>query len=294
MSMPKAIGAYARLAPIVGLMGAMASFQLGATSAERLFPAVGAPGAAALRILVSAILLAAVRRPWRGLTVRGPWGGLIAYGLALGAMNTLFYMSLRTLPLGIAVAIEFIGPLGVAMAASRRPMDLLWVALAAGGLLLLLPLGIVGPRIDPAGAILALAAGGCWALYIIFGRKAGEAHGSRATGLGVIIAALVFVPPQIAIQGATMFNPKVIPLALAVGFLSSALPYSLEMYALTRLPTRVFGTLMSLEPAVGALAGALLLGQTLGLVQWGGILAVMAAAAGAAVTGAAHSEAPTE
>lgn len=283
-----------RLIPIVVLLAAMGSFQLGATFAVGMFARVGAPGAAALRLLASAIMLAVVRRPWRGLTRRGPWGSVIAYGLVLGTMNTLFYMSLRTLPLGIAVAIEFTGPLGLAMAASRRPIDLVWVVLAAGGLLLLLPVGLAGPKIDLTGALLALAAGGCWALYIVFGRKAGEAHGPRATGLGVLIAAAVFVPPQIANQGATLFTPAVIPLALAVGFLSSALPYSLEMYALTRLPTRLFGTLMSLEPAIGALAGATLIGQSLAPIQWAGILGVMAASAGAAVTGAVHPEAPTE
>ncbi len=272
----------------------MASFQLGASFAKRMFPMVGAPGAAALRILASALMLAVARRPWRGLSVKGPWRAIVAYGVTLGTMNTLFYMSLRTVPLGIAVAIEFIGPLGVAMAASRRPSDLLWVALAAAGLLLLLPIGLGGPRVDMGGAMLALAAGGCWALYIIFGRRAGQAHGSNAAGLGVIIAALIFVPPQIAIQGASLFTLKAIPLALAVGLLSSALPYSLEMFALTRLPTRLFGTMMSLEPAVGALAGATLMGQILAPVQWGGMLAVMGASAGAALSGAVHPEAPTE
>lgn len=272
----------------------MASFQLGASFAERMFPLVGAPGAAALRILGAAIMLALVRRPWRGIRAGGPWGSLMAYGVSLGAMNTLFYLALRTLPLGIAVAIEFIGPLGVAMATSRRPSDLIWVALAVGGLILLLPLGFGGSRIDLTGALLALAAGGCWALYIVFGRRAGEAHGANATGLGVFIAALVFVPPQIALQGAALFTPAAIPLALAVALLSSALPYSLEMFALTRMPPRLFGTLMSLEPAVGAIAGAALLGQSLAPVQWAGIAAVMAASAGAAVTGAVPPDTPTE
>jgi inner membrane transporter RhtA len=291
---PSEARAKALLIPILGLLAAMASFQLGASFAKRMFPMVGAPGAAALRILASAVMLALARRPWRGLRAKGPWGGLIAYGVTLGTMNTLFYMSLRTVPLGIAVAIEFIGPLGVAMAGSRRPRDLIWVALAAAGLFLLLPIGFGGPRIDLGGALLALAAGGCWALYIIFGRRAGQAHGSNAAGLGVIIAALIFVPPQIAIQGASLFTPKAIPLALAVGLLSSALPYSLEMFALTRLPTRLFGIMMSLEPAIGALAGASLMGQILAPVQWGGVLAVMGASAGAALSGAVHPETPTE
>jgi inner membrane transporter RhtA len=262
----------------------MASFQVGASFAERLFPLVGPSGAAALRLAGSSLILALVRRPWRDLSWRGPWVGVVAYGVALGAMNTLFYLSLARLPLGIAVAVEFIGPLGVATAASRRPRDLAWVALAVGGLLLLLPLTPQSRNVDPIGVLLALAAGACWAMYIVFGRRAGQDHGARATGLGIFIATLVFLPPQILIQGPALFPPAALPIALLVALLSSALPYSLEMYALTRLPTRVFGTLMSLEPALAALAGLALLSQRLGLIQWLGIALVMAAAFGAAAT----------
>ncbi|HSZ52302.1 MAG TPA: EamA family transporter [Caulobacteraceae bacterium] len=282
-----------RFLPIAGLLAAMASFQLGASFAERLFPMVGPAGAAALRLLGSSLILAVVRRPWRGLAGRPPAPALIAYGVSLGAMNTLFYLALARLPLGIAVAVEFVGPLGVAMAASRRLLDLAWIALAVGGLLLLLPLGLEAHSVDPIGVLLALAAGACWAAYIVFGRRAGNAHGGHATGLGVFIATLVFLPPQIALQGHALFPPAAIPIALGVALLSSALPYSLEMYALTRVPTRVFGTLMSLEPAVGALAGLTLLGQHLSLLQWTGISAVMAASLGAALAhGAAQEEPP--
>jgi inner membrane transporter RhtA len=281
-----------RFLPIAGLLAAMASFQLGASFAERLFPMVGPAGAAALRLLGSSLILAVVRRPWRGLAVRPPSPSLIAYGVALGAMNTLFYLALNRLPLGIAVAIEFIGPLGVAMVASRRPLDLVWIALAVGGLLLLLPLGLDVRSVDPKGVLLALAAGLCWALYIVFGRKAGEAHGGHATGLGIFIATLVFLPPQIALQGRGLFPLAAMPIALLVALLSSALPYSLEMYALTRVPTRIFGTLMSLEPAIGALAGLFLLGQHLTLLQWTGITGVMAASLGAALAHAGQEEPP--
>ena len=271
----------------------MASFQLGASFAVRLFPLIGPQATAALRMAGAAGILLITSAPWRGVSRRGPWAGVIAYGLALGGMNTLFYMALKTLPLGIAVAIEFIGPLGVAMAASRRPLDLVWVALALAGLLLLLPVGLTR-GVDLTGALLALAAGACWAAYIVFGRKAGEAHGARATGLGLIIAALVFFPPQLALHGAALFSLEVLPIAALVALLSSALPYSLEMFALTRMPTRVFGTLMSLEPAVGAVAGLTLLGQQLSVLQWLGMAAVMAASAGAAVSGGAPLQAPSE
>ncbi len=281
-----------RLLPVAVLLAAMGSFQLGASFAERLFPMVGPAGAAALRLLGSSLILAIVRRPWRGVRRRGPWGALIAYGVVLGVMNTLFYLALARLPLGIAVAIEFIGPLGVAMAASRKALDLVWIGLAAGGLLLLLPLTPQSRNIDPVGALFAIGAGACWAMYIVFGRRAGQAYGAQATGLGVFIATLVILPPQILIQGPALFPLAALPLALLVAVLSSALPYSLEMFALTRLPTRVFGTLMSLEPALGALAGLTLLGQHLGLIPWVGITLVVAASFGAAASGAPHEEPP--
>jgi inner membrane transporter RhtA len=284
--------ARARLLPLAAMLAAIASFQLGASFAERLFPMVGAAGAAALRLLGSSLLLGIFRRPWRGLRRGRPWGGLVAYGLALGAMNTLFYLSLHRLPLGIAVAIEFIGPLGVAMAASRRALDLVWIALAVAGLLLLLPLTSHARSVDPMGVLLALGAGVCWALYIVFGRRAGQAFGGHATGLGVFVATLVVLPPQVVLQGPALFPLAALPLALFVALLSSALPYSLEMYALTRMPTRVFGTLMSLDPAVAALAGLVLLREHLSLLQWTGITGVMAASIGATVTHRPAEEPP--
>ncbi|HWE99561.1 MAG TPA: EamA family transporter [Caulobacteraceae bacterium] len=278
-----------RALPYAGLLAAMASFQLGASFAERLFPLAGAQGVAALRITIAAAILLATSAPWRGLTRKTlNWrnvGPLIAYGVSLGAMNTLFYMALQTLPLGVAVAIEFVGPLGVALAASRRPSDLAWVGVAAAGLLLLLPTGLTR-GVDTRGALLALAAGACWAAYILFGRRAGDAYGTRATGLGLLIATACFLPPQMVQHSAALFSARVLPIAALVALLSSALPYSLEMYALTRMPTRVFGTLMSLEPAIGALAGLALLGQRLAPLQWAGIGAVMLASAGAAGAGA--------
>ncbi len=277
--------------PVLLLIAAMISMQCGAAFAKGLFPAVGAQGVAALRLGVSALMLGLVMRPWRGLRWDRRLAPLIAYGLSLGAMNTLFYMALVTVPLGIAIALEFVGPLAVAIIGSRRPRDMVWVAVALAGWLMLAPLGHVN-AIDPKGGLLALGSGGCWALYIIFGRRAGLDHGARATALGMAAAAAVFVPLGLARVGPALFAPAILPAAIILAFLSSALPYSLEMFALTRLPTRVFGTLMSLEPAIGSLAGLVLLGESPSPLQWLGISAVMLASVGTAVTARADKPSP--
>ena len=276
----KANGLAARLWPLTLLVIAMASMQFGAAYAKGLFPRVGAQGAAGLRLAFSALMLGLATRPWRGPRVARSLSPLLAYGAALGAMNTLFYMALATTPLGIAIALEFIGPLGLALAASRRPADFAWIALAVGGLLVLLPLRQGAHAVDPRGAAFALGSGACWALYIVFGRRAGALLGGRATGLGMIVAAAIFAPVAIARIGPALFAPGLIPAALLLALLSSALPYSLEMVALTRLPARVFGTLMSLEPGVGAIAGLVMLGERPTVEQWAGIAAVVVASVG--------------
>ena len=205
------------------------------------------------------------------------------YGVALGGMNLLFYMALRTVPLGIAVALEFTGPLALAMFSSRRPIDFVWIALAVMGLLMLLPLR--GARdIDPTGAIYALGSGACWALYILFGQKAGAGRGPEVVAAAVAIAAILVVPIGIAQAGAALFQPSLIVPGLGIAILSTALPYSLEMAAMTRLPAKTFGTLMSLEPAVGALSGLVFLGEYLSLRQWLAIGAIIIASIGATMT----------
>jgi inner membrane transporter RhtA len=278
---PRSGVAAAALMPIALLLAATISMQLGAVFAKSLFPSVGAQGAATLRLGYSALILGVTIRPWRGLSAGRRLAPLIAYGVSLGAMNTLFYMSLDTTPLGVAVSLEFLGPLGLALAASRRPMDFAWVALAAGGLAALLPLGQAARSVDPVGAALALGAGLCWALYIVFGRRAGADHGPRTTALGMIIAAAVFVPLGVARVGGALFAPALAPSAILLALLSSAVPYSLEMVALTRVPARVFGTLVSLSPALGALAGLVLLREIPTLIQWAGIGAIVLASLGA-------------
>jgi len=272
------------LLPLAAILVAMLSVQGGASYAKRLFPLVGALGTTALRIGIAAILLAVVLRPWRSRISRASAPALIGYGVALGAMNLLFYLSLRTVPLGIAVALEFIGPLAVAMAASRRAIDFAWIGLAVAGLAVLLPVGPGTHAIDPRGAMLALGAGACWACYILFGQRAGAAHGVQTTAIGTAIAALVIVPAGIVQTGSDLLSAPLLASGLIVAILSSALPYSLEMFALTRLPTQTFGTLMSLEPAVAALSGFAFLGEVLAPIQWLAIGAVMFASAGTALT----------
>lgn len=272
------------LFPIGLLLIAMSSIQSGASLAKSLFPVIGAPGTTAVRLIFAALILVAVLRPWQTrLTLRN-LRHVLVYGVALGLMNFLFYMSLRTVPLGIAVALEFTGPLAVAVLSSRRKVDFCWVALAVAGLVLLVPGVRSAGGIDVTGALYALGAGVCWALYILFGQKAGEAHGIQTAALGVAIAAICIAPVGLYTAGTELLNPSILPAALGVAILSTALPYSLEMVALTRMPARTFGILMSLEPAIGALSGLLFLGEKLALNQWMAIAAIITASVGATLT----------
>ncbi|MGM8930445.1 threonine/homoserine exporter RhtA [Salinicola halophyticus] len=275
----------ARIWPVAMLVVAMCSIQSGASIAKSLFPVIGATGTTSIRLIFAALILLIVMRPWRQPLSRRAWKSTLIYGVALGIMNLLFYQALQTVPLGIAVALEFTGPLAVAMLSSRRWLDLAWVALAVIGLACLLLLGdhSNGPT-DPYGAACALGAGVCWALYILFGQKAGAINGAQSATLGVTIAAVVIAPVGLLDVGTAMFAPEVLPYALVVAVLSTALPYTLEMIAMPRLPTQTFGTLMSLEPAIGALSGLLFLGQLLSTLQWLAIGLVIAASIGTTLT----------
>ncbi|MFJ3368087.1 threonine/homoserine exporter RhtA [Pseudomonas sp. NPDC086251] len=266
------------------LIVAMASIQSGASLAKSMFPLIGAQGTTTLRLIFASIIMVLLLRPWRAKLTAKSLRTVIVYGMALGGMNLLFYMSLRTVPLGIAVALEFTGPLAVAIYASRRAIDFLWIALASVGLLLLIPTGEASAGIDLVGAGYALGAGVCWALYILFGQKAGADNGVQTAALGVMIAALFVAPFGIAHAGAALLNPSLIPVAIGVALLSTALPYTLEMVALTRMPTRTFGTLMSIEPAIGALSGLLFLQEYLSLSQWMAIMCIILASVGATMT----------
>lgn len=249
--------------PILVILVAMTSIQSGASLAKSLFPVVGAPGVTALRLALGTLILVVVFKPWRLRFSPAQRVPLLLYGLALGAMNYLFYLSLQRIPLGVAVATEFTGPLAVALFGSRRPLDFVWVALAILGLWYLLPLGQNVAQVDLTGALFALGAGACWAVYILTGQRAGEEHGPATVAMGSLIASLVFVPLGMAQATDTLWQWSLLPLGLGIAILSTALPYSLEMMALTRLPTRTFGTLMSLEPALAALSGMIFLGETL-------------------------------
>ena len=273
------------LLPIALLLVAMVCFQLGAALAKQLFPAVGAAGAVALRLGLAAVMMTAVFRPWRMRPSAREARSIVIYGLAMGAMNYFFYSSLARIPLGLSVALEFTGPLAVAMLASRRPVDFLWIALAVLGLAALLPLGHDAKPLDPVGIVLAFAAGACWALYIVFGQKTGSAHGGQAVAAGTVIGAVVIVPLGFLHAGSALLAPAILPLACGMALLSSALPYSLEMYAMTRMPTRTFGVFMSLDPAFAALSGLLFLGEQLSILQWCAIVSIMCASAGSAATG---------
>jgi inner membrane transporter RhtA len=261
---------------------AVGSVQFGAALAKTLFDEAGPGGTVLLRVLLAAVVLAALWRP----RVRGHKGSDLwlagAFGLTLAGMNFAFYEALDRIPLGIAVAFEFVGPLGVAIAGSRKALDALWVLLAALGILLLSELG--GADLDAAGVGLAVLAGAFWAAYILVAARAGQAFpGGSGLALAMIVASALLLPVGIADGGGELVRPEVLGIGAAVAMLSSAIPYSLELEALRSLPPRVFGVLMSLEPAVAALAGFVVLDQRLALYEVLGILLVAAVSAGAAL-----------
>jgi inner membrane transporter RhtA len=268
--------------PVALVLLAVGSVQFGAALAKTLFDEAGAGGTVFLRVLFAAVVLAAIWRPrLRGRSAADLW--LVAgFGLTLAGMNLAFYASLDRIPLGVAVTFEFVGPLGVAVAASRRRLDLLWVVLAGAGILLLADFGDFGD-LDAGGVALALLAGAFWAAYILLSARTGKAYpGGTGLALAMIVATGLLAPVGVADGGGALLDPVVLAVGLAVAMLSSAIPYSLELEALRRLPAGVFGVLMSLEPAVAALAGYVVLGETLGVREVAAIGFVVVASAGAA------------
>jgi inner membrane transporter RhtA len=262
------------------VVGAIASVQFGSALAGTLFASLGPAGAVWLRLLSGAVILLALWRP--RLRGRGRRELLLAgiFGLVLAGMNLSFYEALHRIPLGIAVAIEFVGPLAVAVAGSRRRVDLLWVALAAGGILTLTR-GSAG-GLDPLGVALALAAGCLWGAYILLNAHLGRAfEGSTGLTLAMCVAALAAMPAGIAGGGGHLLEPRALAIGSAVGILSSVIPYSFEIEALRRIAPHVFGVLMSLEPAMAALAGLIVLGQGLTARALLGIALVVIASIGA-------------
>lgn len=262
LSSPLASSPLAQAWPYLALLGSIASFCLGTSFAKRLFPLVGAPGTAAYRVGFSALILLAVFRPWRVSVSRANMLAAMRYGAVLGLMNLSFYMALRTIPLGLAIAIEFTGPLSVALIHARRPAHFAAVVLAVIGLAMLLPI-TAHRALDPVGVGFALCAGVFWGLYIVFGKQTRHMPGGQAVSLGMATAALIVVPIGIHAGGASLLSPALMIVGLGAALLSSAIPYSLEIVALKHIPANRFGVLMSLEPAVGAGVGALVLGEHL-------------------------------
>jgi inner membrane transporter RhtA len=254
------------------------SVQLGSAVAKQLFEEVGSLGTVALRLFFAAAVLTLLWRPSLVLD-RRVWTVVLGYGVTLGAMNLCFYAALARLPLGIAVTIEFLGPLAVALAGSRRWLDAFWAVLAAVGVVLLME---GGGDLDLVGVLFALAAGACWGLYILVGAALGR-HTTEGNGLalGMVVAACVAVPFGVADAGAALIQPWVLFAGLGVALLSSVIPYTLDLEALRKIPPRVFGILMSLEPAMAALIGLIVLQESLLWSQWIAVLCVVAASAGA-------------
>ena len=270
-----------RIPPTVLVLGGVASVQFGAAFAKTLFDEVGPGGAVLLRVAFAAVILCALWRPALRGRSRADWRLILAYGFVLVAMNLTYYESLDRIPLGIAVTFEFVGPLGVAIAGSRHAVDLLWVALAAAGILLLSSFGTAD--LDPVGVALALTAGGFWAAYILLAARVGRTlPGQQGLALAMAAGTLMLSPIGVAQGGADLLSPTVLGIGAAVAVLSSVIPYTLELEALRRMPSNVFGVLMSLEPAAASLAGYLVLGQDLVAREIVAIGLVVAASAGAA------------
>jgi inner membrane transporter RhtA len=280
----------ARLSPVWLVLIGIMSVQFGAAVSKGLFTEIPPVGMVFLRLATSSLILLAVARPRLNGRTAADWRPVLALGVALGAMNWAFYESFARIPIGVAVTIEFVGPLAVAAVGSRRPRDLMWVGLAALGILLF---GVGPTKVDPLGFGLALLAGGCWALYIVSTAATGR-RWAGVDGLAVAstIATLAIAPFAVAIAGASLLDPRLLALGAVVGLLSSVIPYSLEMVALRTLPPRVFGILMSLEPAAAALVAAVLLEEWLTPLQLLAVACVTAASVGAARTTSARDAVP--
>jgi inner membrane transporter RhtA len=262
------------------VVAAVTSLQFGAGFAVTLFDELGPAGAALLRLAIAAIVLWAIWRPRLGGHPGTDLRTAALFGLSLGLMNLCIYSAMDRIPLGIAVTIEFAGPLAVAVAASRRPLDLLWVALAAGGIVLLADPG--GGSLDGLGVAFALAAAALWAAYILLSARTGRLFpGGSGLAIAMAVGAVAILPFGVGQAGGALLEPELLAAGAAVALVSSVIPYSFELEALRRLPARVFGVLMSLEPAVAALAGLIVLGQALGATEWLAIALVVVASAGA-------------
>jgi inner membrane transporter RhtA len=276
------VAAVQRIPAVWLVLGGIVSVQFGAAIAKDLFPLVPPTAMVWLRLVTSAVVLLVLARPRVRGRSRRDWLVVLAFGISLMVMNWAIYQSFARIPLGIAVTIEFLGPLAVAVIGSRHPRDLVWVVLAGIGVALL---GLAPAGLNWAGVGFALLAGLAWAGYILLSAQTGRQWpGISGLAIASLVGAVVLAPPAVLVAGATLLEPRVLLLGLAVGLLSSVIPYSLELIALRRIPPRLFGILMSLEPAVAALAAILLLNEFLTPVQWVAMACVVAASVGATRT----------
>ena len=269
-------------------MGSLITLCAGTSLAKSLFPLVGAEGTTTYRLIFSTLLLMAFWRPWRRTWSWSEAPLLLVFGATLGMMNLMFYSAIKTVPFGLAIAVEFTGPLAVALWSSKKPLDFVWIVLAVLGMALILPisqstgLDATTATLDPLGLAFALGAGCCWAIYIVLGQRLADRIGAFATPMGMLVAALVVTPFGIGVAGSSLLNAEWMLMGLGIALLSSAIPYSLEMYALQHLPKYTFSLLLSLEPAVGALAGWWVLSESLSLGQICAIGLIILASMGSA------------
>ena len=269
---------------VVMVLLAISSFQGGAAIAKGIFPVLGAAATSSLRIVLSAIILVLFNRPNLRSLSRAQWQLVALYGLTLGTMNTVFYMAIARIPLGLGVAIEFIGPLVLALTGSKRIADFLWVLLAAAGIALIAPWSNKG--LDVTGVLLALLAGALWAAYIVLGGRISQIMDSgKAVTIGMIFAAILVLPVAIGNGLLINFKPAMILPAIVLALLSSAIPFTLEMQALRRIPAKTFSILMSLEPAVAAFSGLIFLQEHLSFHEWLAVGLVIIASAGVTLSG---------
>ncbi|OIK03989.1 EamA family transporter [Streptomyces monashensis] len=290
---PRRFGSPGSLGPVGLVLAGGISVQFGGALAVTLMPRAGAPGVVALRLLAAAIVLLVVCRPRLRGHSRADWGTVAAFGIAMAAMNGLFYEAVARIPLGPAVTLEVLGPLALSVLASRRAINAVWAGLALLGVFLLGGGGF--SDLDPTGVGFALGAGAMWAVYILFSARTGRRF-PRADGLALAmaVAALLFLPLGITAAGTRLLNPTTVALGSAVALLSSVLPYTLELLALRRLPASTFAILMSLEPAIAATAGFLVLGQSLSWTEAAAIALVIAASIGAVRTQVGRGRARVE
>ncbi|WP_367770862.1 DMT family transporter [Flavobacterium sp. WC2421] len=269
--------------PIPAVLFAIISVQSGAAIAKTLFPSIGAAGTASLRIGISAIILFAVYRPNLFKITPNQWKIVIPYGLSLGAMNLIFYLAIERIPIGLAVTLEFIGPLVVAVMGSKRLLDYLWVLLAAAGIVLIAPWSDNG--IDLLGVLFALLAGALWAAYIVLGGKISKImKGGEAVATGMLFASILIVPFGILGNGLNNLTPTFLYLGIALALLSSAIPFTLEMKALGQLPARTFSILMSLEPAAASICALVFLQEHLTFNEVLAVIFVVIASVGSTIT----------